>query len=299
MYNKIIEVLSMNKVKKAIIPAAGLGTRFLPATKSLPKEMFTIIDTPTIQYIVEEAVKSGIEEICIITNSTKHIMENHFDYNFELETRLKERGEIEKYEEIRKIPNMCKIFYVRQLEPKGLGHAILCAKEFINNEPFAVLLGDDLMVNEKPVLKQLIEKFNETNYSILGVQTVPKKDVCKYGNITPNSDIINRTVEVKDLVEKPKIEEAKSQLAVLGRYVLTPTIFKYLETQEKGKGNEIQLTDAIRRMLAEEKVYAYDFEGIRYDIGDKFGYVKAIIDFALKNPELKDKTEEYINSIKK
>ena len=289
----------MNKVKKAIIPAAGLGTRFLPATKSLPKEMFTIIDTPTIQYIVEEAVKSGIEEICIITNSTKHIMENHFDYNFELETRLKERGEIEKYEEIRKIPNMCKIFYVRQLEPKGLGHAILCAKEFINNEPFAVLLGDDLMVNEKPVLKQLIEKFNETNYSILGVQTVPKKDVCKYGNITPNSDIINRTVEVKDLVEKPKVEEAKSQLAVLGRYVLTPTIFKYLETQEKGKGNEIQLTDAIRRMLAEEKVYAYDFEGIRYDIGDKFGYVKAIIDFALKNPELKDKTEEYINSIKK
>ena len=210
-----------------------------------------------------------------------------------------ERGEIEKYEEIRKIPNMCKIFYVRQLEPKGLGHAILCAKEFINNEPFAVLLGDDLMVNEKPVLKQLIEKFNETNYSILGVQTVPKKDVCKYGNITPNSDIINRTVEVKDLVEKPKVEEAKSQLAVLGRYVLTPTIFKYLETQEKGKGNEIQLTDAIRRMLAEEKVYAYDFEGIRYDIGDKFGYVKAIIDFALKNPELKDKTEEYINSIKK
>lgn len=289
----------MNKVKKAIIPAAGLGTRFLPATKSLPKEMFTIIDTPTIQYIVEEAVKSGIEEICIITNSTKHIMENHFDYNFELETRLKERGEIEKYEEIRKIPNMCKIFYVRQLEPKGLGHAILCAKEFINNEPFAVLLGDDLMVNEKPVLKQLIEKFNETNYSILGVQTVPKKDVCKYGNITPNSDIINRTVEVKDLVEKPKVEEAKSQLAVLGRYVLTPTIFKYLETQEKGKGNEIQLTDAIRRMLAEEKVYAYDFEGIRYDIGDKFGYVKAIIDFALKNSELKDKTEEYINSLKK
>ena len=299
MYNKIIEVLSMHKVKKAIIPAAGLGTRFLPATKSLPKEMFTIIDTPTIQYIVEEAVKSGIEEICIITNSTKHIMENHFDYNFELETRLKERGEIEKYEEIRKIPNMCKIFYVRQLEPKGLGHAILCAKEFINNEPFAVLLGDDLMVNEKPVLKQLIEKFNETNCSILGVQTVSKKDVCKYGNITPNSDIENRTVEVKDLVEKPKVEEAKSQLAVLGRYVLTPTIFKYLETQERGKGNEIQLTDAIRRMLKEEKVYAYDFEGIRYDIGDKFGYVKAIIDFALNNPELKDKTEEYINSIKK
>ena len=288
----------MNKVKKAIIPAAGLGTRFLPATKSLPKEMFTIIDTPTIQYIVEEAVKSGIEEICIITNSTKHIMENHFDYNFELETRLKERGEIDKYDEIRKIPNMCKIFYVRQLEPKGLGHAILCAKEFINNEPFAVLLGDDLMVNDEPVLKQLINKFNETQYSVLGVQTVALEDVKKYGNITPNGEIINRSVEILDVIEKPKVEEAKSQLAVLGRYVLTPTIFKYLETQEKGTGNEIQLTDAIRRMLSEEKVYAYDFEGVRYDIGDKFGYVKAIIDFALKNPELKDKTKDYINKLK-
>ena len=288
----------MNKVKKAIIPAAGLGTRFLPATKSLPKEMFTIIDTPTIQYIVEEAVKSGIEEICIITNSTKHIMENHFDYNFELETRLKERGEIERYEEIRKIPNMCKIFYVRQLEPKGLGHAILCAKEFINNEPFAVLLGDDLMVNEEPVLKQLINKFNETQYSVLGVQTVAKEDVKKYGNITPKGEIINRSVEIFDVIEKPKVEEAKSQLAVLGRYVLTPTIFKYLETQEKGTGNEIQLTDAIRRMLVEETVYAYDFEGERYDIGDKFGYVKAIIDFALKNPELKDKTKDYIKKLK-
>ena len=288
----------MNKVKKAIIPAAGLGTRFLPATKSLPKEMFTIIDTPTIQYIVEEAVKSGIEEICIITNSTKHIMENHFDYNFELETRLKERGEIDKYDEIRKIPNMCKIFYVRQLEPKGLGHAILCAKEFINNEPFAVLLGDDLMVNDEPVLKQLINEFNETQYSILGVQTVALDDVKKYGNITPKGEVNNRLVEILDVVEKPKVEEAKSQLAVLGRYVLTPTIFKYLETQEKGTGNEIQLTDAIRRMLSEEKVYAYDFEGVRYDIGDKFGYVKAIIDFALKNPELKDKTKDYINTLK-
>ena len=225
-------------------------------------------------------------------------MENHFDYNFELETRLKERGEIERYEEIRKIPNMCKIFYVRQLEPKGLGHAILCAKEFINNEPFAVLLGDDLMVNDEPVLKQLINKFNETQNSVLGVQTVAKEDVKKYGNITPKGSIINRSVEILDVIEKPKVEEAKSQLAVLGRYVLTPTIFKYLETQEKGTGNEIQLTDAIRRMLSEETVFAYDFEGERYDIGDKFGYVKAIIDFALKNPELKDKTKDYINKLK-
>ena len=290
----------MKRVRKAVIPAAGLGTRFLPATKSMPKEMFTIIDTPTIQYIVEEAVKSGIEEICIITNSTKHIMENHFDYNYELENRLKDKGDLEKYEQIRKIPKMCKIFYVRQLEPKGLGHAILCAKEFINDEPFAVLLGDDLMVSEnEPVLKQLINHYKETNSSVLGVQTVDKKDVHKYGIVEPSHIISDRLVEIKGMDDKPLVEEAKSQLAVLGRYVLTPTIFKYLETQNAGKGNEIQLTDAIMRMLEEEKVYAYDFEGIRYDIGDKFGYVKAIIDFALNNPELSEKTLNYINSLKK
>ena len=289
----------MKKVRKAVIPAAGLGTRFLPATKSMPKEMFTIIDTPTIQYIVEEAVKSGIEEICIITNSTKHIMENHFDYNYELENRLKEKGDMEKYEQIRKIPKMCKIFYVRQLEPKGLGHAILCAKEFIGDEPFAVLLGDDLMVSKEPVLKQLINHYEETNASVLGVQTVKKEDVSKYGIVDPKANISDRLVEIQGMDEKPSINEAKSQLAVLGRYVLTPTIFKYLETQVAGKANEIQLTDAIMRMLSEESVYAYDFEGIRYDIGDKFGYVKAIIDFALNNPELSEKTLNYINEIKK
>lgn len=290
----------MKKIKKAIIPAAGLGTRFLPATKSMPKEMFTIIDTPTIQYIVEEAVKSGIEEICIITNSTKHIMENHFDYNFELETRLKAKGEMDKYDQIRAIPKMCKIYYVRQLEPRGLGHAILCAKEFIGNEPFAVLLGDDLMVNDnKPVLKQLVEQYEYTNSSILGVQTVSKDDVSKYGIVDPKFISNEKLVEIKGMDEKPQPSQAKSQLAVLGRYILTPTIFKYLETQTEGKGNEIQLTDAIMRMLSEEKVYAYDFEGIRYDIGDKFGYVKAIIDFALRNPELSDKTLNYIKELKK
>lgn len=290
----------MKKIRKAVIPAAGLGTRFLPATKSMPKEMFTIIDTPTIQYIVEEAVKSGIEEICIITNSTKHIMENHFDYNFELETRLKEKGEWDKYNEIRRIPQMCKIYYVRQLEPRGLGHAILCAKEFIGNEPFAVLLGDDLMVNQnEPVLKQLINQYEYTNCSVLGVQTVNINDVSKYGIIDPKNVESNRLVEIQGMDEKPSKDQAKSQLAVLGRYVLSPTIFKYLETQAAGKGNEIQLTDAIVRMLIEEKVYAYDFEGIRYDIGDKFGYVKAIIDFAITNPELSEKTLNYINNIKK
>lgn len=290
----------MKKIRKAVIPAAGLGTRFLPATKSMPKEMFTIIDTPTIQFIVEEAVKSGIEEICIITNSTKHIMENHFDYNFELETRLKEKGEIKKYNEIRQIPKMCKIYYVRQLEPKGLGHAILCAKEFINNEPFAVLLGDDLMVNDgEPVLKQLINEYLINESSILGVQKVNIDDVSKYGVIDPKHPITNNLVEIKGMDEKPQPNDAKSQLAVLGRYVLSPTIFKYLETQTAGKGNEIQLTDAIVRMLEEEKVFAYSFEGTRYDIGDKFGYVKAIIDFALRNPELSTKTQEYINTLKK
>lgn len=290
----------MKKIRKAVIPAAGLGTRFLPATKSMPKEMFTIIDTPTIQFIVEEAVKSGIEEICIITNSTKHIMENHFDYNFELETRLKEKGEIKKYNEIRQIPKMCKIYYVRQLEPKGLGHAILCAKEFINNEPFAVLLGDDLMVNDgEPVLKQLINEYLINESSILGVQKVNIDDVSKYGVIDPKHPITNNLVEIKGMDEKPQPKDAKSQLAVLGRYVLSPTIFKYLETQTAGRGNEIQLTDAIVRMLEEEKVFAYSFEGTRYDIGDKFGYVKAIIDFALRNPELSSKTQEYINTLKK
>lgn len=259
------------KVRKAIIPAAGLGTRFLPATKAIAKEMLPIVDTPTIQYIIQEAVDSGIEEILIITNSNKHAMENHFDKNYELEERLKESGKLEQVKMIQDIADMANIYYIRQKEPKGLGHAVLCAKSFIGDEPFAVLLGDDVVVNKegKPALKQLIEQYSKTSASVIGVQTVDKKDVSKYGIVEPSKShpAKGRLVKLTDMVEKPAVEKAPSQLAVLGRYVLTPEIFELLETQGKGAGGEIQLTDAIKRLLDRQAVYAYDFEGKRYDVG--------------------------------
>ena len=262
------------KVRKAIIPAAGLGTRFLPATKAIAKEMLPIVDIPTIQYIIQEAVDSGIEEILIITNSNKHAMENHFDKNYELEERLKESGKLEQVKMIQDIADMANIYYIRQKEPKGLGHAVLCAKSFIGDEPFAVLLGDDVVVNKegKPALKQLIEQYSKTSASVIGVQTVDKKDVSKYGIVEPSKShpAKGRLVKLTDMVEKPAVEKAPSQLAVLGRYVLTPEIFELLETQGKGAGGEIQLTDAIKRLLDRQAVYAYDFEGKRYDVGDKF-----------------------------
>ena len=280
------------KVRKAIIPAAGLGTRFLPATKAIAKEMLPIVDIPTIQYIIQEAVDSGIEEILIITNSNKHAMENHFDKNYELEERLKESGKLEQVKMIQDIADMANIYYIRQKEPKGLGHAVLCAKSFIGDEPFAVLLGDDVVVNKegKPALKQLIEQYSKTSASVIGVQTVDKKDVSKYGIVEPSKShpAKGRLVKLTDMVEKPAVEKAPSQLAVLGRYVLTPEIFELLETQGKGAGGEIQLTDAIKRLLDRQAVYAYDFEGKRYDVGDKLGFLEATIDFALKRPELRD-----------
>ncbi len=289
------------KIRKAVIPAAGLGTRFLPATKALPKEMLPIVDIPTIQYIVEEAVASGIEEILIITNSTKHVMENHFDKNYELEERLKASGKMAQLEEIDEIAHLANIFYIRQKEPKGLGDAILCAKSFIGDEPFAVLLGDDVVVNEggKPALKQLVDQYEQTRASIVGVQTVDKKDVSKYGIVAPSRShpATGRLVKLSDMVEKPAVDKAPSQMAVLGRYVLNPEIFELLETQEKGAGNEIQLTDAIKRLMDRQAVYAYDFEGTRYDVGDKFGFIKATIDFALKREDLKEKVQEYINTL--
>lgn len=289
------------KIRKAVIPAAGLGTRFLPATKALPKEMLPIVDIPTVQYIVEEAVASGIEEILVITNSTKHVMENHFDKNYELEERLKVSGKKAQLEEIDRISHLANIFYIRQKEPKGLGDAILCAKSFIGDEPFAILLGDDVVVNEggKPALKQLIEQYSTTQASIVGVQTVEKKDVSKYGIVAPSQSHpkSGRLVKLSGMVEKPTLEKAPSQMAVLGRYVLTPEIFDLLETQQKGAGNEIQLTDAIMRLMDRQAVYAYDFEGIRYDVGDKFGFIKATIDFALKRDELKQQVQEYIDSL--
>lgn len=289
------------KVRKAIIPAAGLGTRFLPATKAIAKEMLPIVDIPTIQYIIQEAVNSGIEEILIITNSNKHAMENHFDKNYELEERLKESGKLEQVKMIQDIADMANIYYIRQKEPKGLGHAVLCAKSFIGDEPFAVLLGDDVVVNKegKPALKQLIEQYSKTSASVIGVQTVDKKDVSKYGIVEPSKShpAKGRLVKLTDMVEKPAVEKAPSQLAVLGRYVLTPEIFELLETQGKGAGGEIQLTDAIKRLLDRQAVYAYDFEGKRYDVGDKFRFIKATIDFALDREDLHDQVNEYIHTL--
>ena len=280
------------KVRKAIIPAAGLGTRFLPATKVIAKEMLPIVDIPTIQYIIQEAVDSGIEEILIITNSNKHAMENHFDKNYELEERLKESGKLEQVKMIQDIADMANIYYIRQKEPKGLGHAVLCAKSFI---------GDDMVVNKegKPALKQLIEQYEKTSASVIGVQTVDKKDVSKYGIVEPSKShpAKGRLVKLTDMVEKPAVEKAPSQLAVLGRYVLTPEIFELLETQGKGAGGEIQLTDAIKRLLDRQAVYAYDFEGKRYDVGDKFGFIKATIDFSLDREDLHDQVSKHIQDI--
>jgi len=292
------------KVKKAIIPAAGLGTRFLPATKALAKEMLPIVDTPTIQYIIQEAVDSGIEEILIITNSNKHAMENHFDRSYELEARLSESGKMEQVKMIQDIADMANIYYIRQKEPKGLGHAVLCAKSFIGDEPFAVLLGDDVVVNDaKPALKQLIDAYVYKEASVVGVQTVEHSEVDKYGIVSPSKsyqrECGGRLVKLNDMVEKPNVDEAPSDMAVLGRYVLTPKIFELLENQEKGAGGEIQLTDAIKRLMDIQAVYAYDFEGIRYDVGDKFGFIKATIDFALNRDDLKDEVQKYIESIVK
>lgn len=293
--------MKSQKVRKAVIPAAGLGTRFLPATKALAKEMLPIVDIPTIQYIIEEAVASGIEEVIVITNSNKHAMENHFDVNYELEERLKASGKDKQVKLIRDIANLANIYYIRQKEPKGLGHAILCAKTFIGEEPFAVLLGDDVVVNKnsKPALKQLIDAYEQTKSSVVGVQTVAKEDVCKYGIVELDRmhSHEGRLVKLSSMVEKPEIDKSPSQMAVLGRYVLTPEIFELLETQESGAGGEVQLTDAIKRLMDRQAVYAYDFEGVRYDVGDKFGFIKATIDFALDRDELHNQVLEYIKEI--
>ncbi len=259
------------------------------------------MDIPTIQYIIQEAVDSGIEEILIITNSNKHCMENHFDRSYELEERLKQSGKQEEYDNICRIANMANIYYVRQKEPKGLGHAILCAKSFVGSEAFAVLLGDDIVVNEDgiPALSQLLGIYGQYGASVVGVQAVPHEKVDKYGIVEPSKRIKgdSRLVKISDLVEKPALEDAPSDLAILGRYVLTPEIFELLETQAPGKNGEIQLTDAIRSLLLSQAVYAYDFEGIRYDVGDKFGFIKATIDFALKREEVKEQLGDYIKQL--
>lgn len=283
------------KVRKAIIPAAGLGTRFLPATKAQPKEMLPIVDKPTIQYIIEEAVASGIEEILIITGRNKKSIEDHFDKSVELEMELSKANKEELLELVRDISDMVDIHYIRQKEPKGLGHAINCAKSFVGNEPFAVMLGDDVVDSEVPCLKQLINCYNEYKTSILGVQTVERENVNKYG-IVDGLHIENRVYKVKKLVEKPSVDEAPSNVAILGRYIITPKIFEILENTKPGKGGEIQLTDALETLIANEAMYAYDFQGRRYDVGDKLGFLEATIELALKRPELRDSFIEYLNT---
>ncbi len=289
----------MQSVRKAIIPAAGLGTRFLPATKAQPKEMLPIVDKPTIQYIIEEAVASGIEDIIIVTGRGKRAIEDHFDKSYELEETLAKKGKFDLLEQVQAIANLANIHYIRQKEPLGLGHAIHCAKSFIGDEPFAVLLGDDIVHSEtKPCLKQLIEVYERFNSSVIGVQEVPDEDVSKYGIVSiKQTEIAKNCFHVNDLVEKPKLENAPSNYAIMGRYVLRPEIFDILDTQTPGAGGEIQLTDAIKRLNEKQMVVAYNFEGTRYDVGDKFGFIKAQIEFALKRDDLKEDVLNYLEEV--
>lgn len=284
------------KVRKAVIPAAGLGTRFLPATKAQPKEMLPIVDKPTLQYIIEEAVASGIEEILIITGRNKKSIEDHFDKSVELELELENKGKTELLEIVQNISNMINIHYIRQKEPRGLGDAIYCARHFIGDEPFAVMLGDDIVDNKVPCLKQLMDAYDEYRTTILGVQKVAKEDTNKYGIIDAKF-IENRVYKVKDLVEKPDSDKAPSNIAILGRYIITPEIFDILSDLPPGKGDEIQLTDALKELSKKEAMYAYDFEGRRYDVGDKLGFLEATVDFALKRDELKDGFLDYLKYV--
>ena len=286
------------KVTKAVIPAAGLGTRVLPATKAQPKEMLVIVDKPSLQYIVEELVESGIKDIIIVTGRNKNSIEDHFDHSYELEDTLKKNNKNTLLEKVEDISSMANICYVRQNHPKGLGHAILKAKSFVGEEPFVIALGDDIVYNDVSVAKQLIENYSKYQSSIVGCQEVKESDVSKYGIVKPLLSLDEKTVEMEDFIEKPSIDEAPSKLACLGRYLLTPKIFDYLEKTEPGKGGEIQLTDAIVAMMKDgEKVLAYNFEGKRYDIGNKFGLLKANIEFGLRNEETREELLEYLKSI--
>ncbi len=272
------------QVKKAVFPVAGLGTRFLPATKSSPKEMLPLIDKPLVHYVVEEAVAAGIEHILFVTGRGKRALEDYFDISFELEALLQEKGKDKAFKEIRDIADMVKIYYVRQKQALGLGHAILCAKEFVGDEPFAVLLGDDIIDGEKPCLAQLLDVYRKYRGTVLALEEVPMENISSYGCVKANQ-LSDQVFEVLDMVEKPKREEAPSNLAIIGRYVLTPDIFPILEKQKPGKGGEIQLTDAIRKLLQDEAVYGCRFAGVRHDCGDKLGFLKATVDMALKREE--------------
>ena len=289
----------MQKVRKAVIPAAGFGTRFLPETKAMPKEMLPLVDKPTIQYIVEEILDSGIEEILIISGHAKRAIEDHFDSSPELEQHLLKQGKLEQLKQIRKISDV-KIHYTRQAYQRGLGDAILCAKDFIDGEPFGVILGDDVVYTgtEEPALKQLMDQYDKTGGTVIGCQVVAPEKVSAYGIIDGKPTGDENLLQVQDMVEKPKLSEAPSRFAALGRYVITPEVFEILEETRPGKGGEIQLTDALRVMAHQGNVYAYNFQGKRYDTGDKLGYLKAVVEFALRRDDLGPAFREYLKKLR-
>src|SRR6056297_3371373 len=284
------------KVKKAVIPAAGYGTRLLPASKAIPKEMIPIVDRPTIQYVIEEAIEAGIEEVLIITSKNKQEIGDHFDRDLELEMVLKEKEKYDIKKEVDRISNMIDIHYVRQKEQKGLGHAISCAETFVGNDPFAVILGDDLVVSKKPAIGQLMEVYEKKESPILGVQDVPEKDVDKYG-IVKYKEKQGKSYLLEDMIEKPAVEEAPSNLAILGRYVITPDIFPIIENTPRGKGGEIQLTDALKTLSQKRNMYAHNFDGERYDVGNKMGFLRATVEFALNREEFAEEFEEYLKNL--
>jgi UTP--glucose-1-phosphate uridylyltransferase len=287
------------KVRKAVFPAAGLGTRFLPATKAQPKEMLPLVDKPIIQYGVEEAVAAGCDQIIIVTGRGKSAIEDHFDVSYELEKMLEERGKTDLLKIVRQISDLIHIAYVRQKEALGLGHAVLTARELVGDEPFAVLLADDVIDAEVPCLKQLMDVFNQTQCSVLATQVVEGPGISAYGVLegkpVPGSN--GKLYEVVSLVEKPRAEEAPSNLAVIGRYILTPTVFETLSDIKAGAGGELQLTDGLRQLLKKEKIYGYVFEGKRHDTGDKLGFLKATVEFALKRPDLGGPLRQYLKSL--
>lgn len=287
----------MKKIRKAVIPAAGFGTRFLPATKATPKEMLPIVDKPAIQYIVEEALQSGIEEILIISGHAKRAIEDHFDTNMELEMQLERQGKEDLLQMVRSISEI-NVHYIRQKHMRGLGDAVYCARSFIDDEPFAVLLGDDIVYNETyPALKQMIDLYNRVQGTILGCQEVPQEAVSSYGIVKGTETGSPDVLKVVDMIEKPAIEEAPSRVAALGRYILTPDVFEVLERIQPGKGGEIQLTDALKLMAGRQAVYAYNFKGERYDTGNKLGYLKAVVEYALRRADLGDDFYQYLKGV--
>lgn len=281
------------KIRKAIIPAAGLGTRFLPATKAQPKEMLPLVDKPAIQYIVEEAIHSGIEDIIIVTGRNKRAIEDHFDKSVELENLLAEKDALQLLNQVQTVSNLADVHYIRQKEPLGLGHAIYCARKFVGNEPFAVLLGDDIIDSDPPCLRSMIDLYERTNTSVIAVQEVPWDDVSKYGIVSPAAEESGFS-RIADLIEKPVRDQAPSNLAVIGRYIIEPEIFEILETCKPGRGGEIQLTDALRVLNARHQMVAYPIEGNRYDVGDKFGYIEATIELALQRDDLRSQMKAYL-----